>query len=55
MKNSRVTAENFTARLKQVDLVKKIDFNNKLKSFNKRITSNKIKKKLKKKINSLRY
>ena len=33
--------ENFAARLNQVDLVSNTDFNNKLTSFNKRITWNK--------------
>ena len=37
------TAENFTARLKQADLVSKSDFDNKLTNFNKSITSNKTK------------
>ena len=35
-----LTAENFTARLKQADLVKKTDFDNKLTSFNRKISSN---------------
>ena len=35
-----LTAENFAARLKQADLVNKTDFDNKLTSFNKLITSN---------------
>ena len=34
-------AEDFAARLKQAHLVNKTDFDNKLRSFNKRITSNK--------------
>ena len=47
-------AETFAARLRQVDLVKKADFNNKLTSFNRRITSSntkhlKVQKKKKKK------
>ena len=37
------TAEGFAARLKQANLVTKTDFDNKLKSFNKRSTSNKTK------------
>ena len=37
----KLTEENFAARLKQADLVNKIDFDNKLTSLNKRITSNK--------------
>ena len=49
---NKLTADNFTARLKQrhlasknvsVDFVKKTDFDNKLISINKRITSNKTK------------
>ena len=36
-------AENFTARLKQANLVTKIDFDKKLTSFNRKITSNKTK------------
>ena len=39
----KLTAEHFAARLKQVDLVNKTDFYNKLTSFNRRITSNKTK------------
>ena len=50
-------AETFAARLRQVDLVKKADFNNKLTSFNRRITSSNTKhlkvQKKKKKLNSL--
>ena len=38
-----LTAENSAARLKQADLVNKTDFDNKKTSFNRRITSNKIK------------
>ena len=39
-----LTAENFAARLnKQAHLVDKTDFDNKLTSFNRKITSNKIK------------
>ena len=42
------------ARLKQADLVNKTDFNNKLTSFNKRITLNKTKHlEVQKKLNSL--
>ena len=37
---NKLTAENFAVRLKQADLVNKTDFDNKLASFNKRITSN---------------
>ena len=40
---NKLTAENFVARLKQADLVNKADFDNKLTSFNRRITSNKTK------------
>ena len=50
-------AETFAARLRQVDLVKKADFNNKLTSFNRLITSSNTKhlkvQKKKKKLNSL--
>ena len=42
-KFNKLTAENFAARLKQADLVNKTDFDNKLASFNKGITSNKTK------------
>ena len=42
-KSNKLNAENFEARLKQDDLVNKTDFDNKLTSFNKRITSNKTK------------
>ena len=45
---NKLTAENFASRLKQADLVNKTDFDNKLTSFNKRITSNKTKHKFKK-------
>ena len=38
-----LTAANFTARLKQANLVSKIDFDNKLISFNRKITWNKTK------------
>ena len=40
---NKLKTKNFAARLKQADLVKKTDFDNKLISFNKRITSNKTK------------
>ena len=40
---SKLTAENVKARLKEDDLVNKTDFDNKLTSFNWRITSNKTK------------
>ena len=39
----KLTAENFSAILKQADLVNKTDFDNKLISFNRKITSNKTK------------
>ena len=51
---NKLTAENFAARLKQVDIVNKTEFYNKLTSFNKRITSNKTKHlEIQKKLNSL--
>ena len=51
---NKLRAENFTARLKQADLESKTDFDNKLTSFNKQITSNKTKHlKVQKKLNSL--
>ena len=40
---NKLTAESFTAKLKQANLVSNTDFDNKLTSFNKKITSNKIK------------
>ena len=40
---NELTAENFATRRKQADLVNKTDFDNKLTSFNKQITSNKKK------------
>ena len=49
-----MTAENFSARLKQAHLVNKTDFDNKLTGFNRRITPNKTKHLgVQKKINSL--
>ena len=42
-KFNKLTAENFAARLKQAYLLKKTDFDDKLASFNRRITSNKTK------------
>ena len=42
-KFNNLTAQNFAARLKQANLVSKINFHNKLISFNKNITSNKTK------------
>ena len=38
---NKLTEQNFAARLMKPDLVSKIDFDNKLTSFNKRIISNK--------------
>ena len=38
---NKLTAENFAARLKQADLVNKTDFDTRLTSFNRGITSNK--------------
>ena len=50
----KLTAENFAARLKQAAFVNKTDFDNKLTSFNKRLTSNKTKNlEVQKKLNSL--
>ena len=40
---NKLTAENFDARLKQANLIRKTDFDNKLISFNRKITSNKAK------------
>ena len=40
-KFNKLTADNFTARSKQANLVSKTDFNKKLTSFNKQITANK--------------
>ena len=39
----KLTAGNFTARLKQGNLVTKTDFDQKLTSFNRKLTSNKTK------------
>ena len=39
----KLTSEKFAARLKQANFVTKTEFDSKLKSFNKRITSNKAK------------
>ena len=41
--NTHLTAENFKERLKQTNLWNKTDFDNKLISFNRNITSNKTK------------
>ena len=40
---NKLTAENFTARLKQANLVTKTNFDNKLTNFNRKITANKTK------------
>ena len=40
---NKLTAENFAARLKQANLVTKIDFDDKLKNLNKNINSSKTK------------
>ena len=49
-----ITAENFAARLKQADLAKKTDFDNKLSSFSRQITSHKTKHlEVQKKLDSL--
>ena len=53
-KFNKLRAESFVARLKQADLVTKTDFDNKLTSFNRRITSNKTKHlEYEKKLNNL--
>ena len=50
----KIAAETFAARLKQADLVNITDFDNKLASFNRRITLNKTKHlEIQKKLNSL--
>ena len=50
----KIAAETFAARLKQADLVNMTDFDNKLASFNRRITLNKTKHlEIQKKLNSL--
>ena len=41
--SNKLTTEKFKARLKQADLVTKRDYDNKLQSLSKRITSNKTK------------
>ena len=48
-----MTGKNFAARLTQVNLVSETDFDNKLISFNRKITSNKQNIKVLKKVNSL--
>ena len=51
---NKLTAENFSERLKQANLVTKTDFHKKLTSFNRKITSNKTKYlEVQKKLNSL--
>ena len=40
---NKLTAENFKERLKQANLVSKTDFDNKVISFSRKITSNKAK------------
>ena len=51
---NNLTAQNFTARLKQANLVNKTYFDNKLTSFNRLITLNKLKQlEVQKKLNSL--
>ena len=57
---NKSSVENVTARLKQADIVNKIDFDNKLISFNKQITSNKtrhleVRKKKKQKTKKLKF
>ena len=42
-KFDRLTAENFASRLRQPNLMRKTDFDNKLISFNRKIISNKTK------------
>ena len=50
----KLTAKNLATRLKQANLVNKTDFENKLTSFNRQITSNKTKHlEVQKKLNSL--
>ena len=50
----KLTAKNLASRLKQANLVNKTDFENKLTSFNRQITSNKTKHlEVQKKLNSL--
>ena len=51
---NKLTAEHFATKLKQVNLVNKSDFDNKLISFNRKITLNNIKYlEVQKKLNSL--
>ena len=52
---NKLTAENFTARLKQADLVSKTDFDKELVNFNRKIISNKTKYlEVQKKLNRLK-
>ena len=52
--SKKLTIENFAEKLKQADLVKKTDFDNKLTSFNRRITLNETKHlEIQKKLNSI--
>ena len=51
---NKLTAENIAARLKPANFLSKTDFDNKLMSFNRKITSNKAKYlEVQKKLNSL--
>ena len=51
---NKLTAENFAAKLKKANLVNKTDFDNKLISFNRKITSSKTKYlEVQKKLNSV--
>ena len=52
---SKLTAESFAARLKQTNLESKIEFDNKLISFNRKITSNKTKYLEVQKNNNMRF
>ena len=40
---NKLTEQNFAVRLKQANLINKTDFDNKLISFNRKVTSNKTK------------
>ena len=50
---NELIAENFTAKSKQADLVSRTDFDNRLKSFNRKIISNKTRSRSQKEANSL--
>ena len=52
---NKLTAESFAARLKQTNLESKIEFDNKLISFNRKITSNKTKYLEVQKNNNMRF